>query len=99
MPSQKVGMHWPASARAIAPESSTEPRHTAARMPSGSARRTAEDDRHHRELDRRGEAFEDERQRRLTVPEGAAEVALDRAREEVAVLLGQGPVEPEGGPH
>ena len=41
MPSQNVGMHWPASASAIAPESRSEPRRTAARMPSGSEMSTA----------------------------------------------------------
>ena len=41
MPSQNVGMHCPASASAMAPESRAEPRRTAAMIPSGSARMTA----------------------------------------------------------
>ena len=58
-----------------------------------------EDDRGQRELGRGGEALQDERQRRLPVPERAPEVAVDRPRQEVAVLLRQRPVEPEGGAH
>ena len=41
MPSQNVGMHWPASASVIATVSSGEFRRSAERMPSGSATATA----------------------------------------------------------
>ena len=47
----------------------------------------------------RREALQDERAASAAGAGGSAEVALDRPPEELAVLLGQGPVESEGRPH
>ena len=88
MPVQNTGMEVPRNTTAVAVWSKTELRRTALMMPMGM--REAEGDRHreHGEEQRRRHAREHERQGRLAVEEGVAEVAPRDVADEAPELDG-----------
>ena len=95
MPSQNVGMHCPASANIMPPVSRMDLRRIAERSPRGRAK----DQRQHHggrgEGEGGGQAGQHQGQRGLLMTQRAAEVAVDGAPEEEAVLLGEGAIEAE----